>query len=124
MIEGMKQALLVVDHGSKRKEANDMIFDLRVLLRSLKPNLIIHVAHMELAEPDIATGLHQCVVDGAAHIVVQPFMLSPGRHSTKDIPDLVEMAMKAYPSLTYHVSEHFGVHNKLAELIFEKSGFN
>ena len=117
-----KQALLLIDHGSKRKEANDMIFDVVKLLQNLRPELIIVGAHMELASPTIAEGIKTCVNQGATHITAQPFMLSPGRHSTSDIPNLVQEAAKKYPTLTVKTSNHLGIDTKLAELILERAG--
>lgn len=117
-----KQALLIVDHGSRRKEANDMLEDVLNLIRKQKPHLIVNGAHMELAEPDIAAGIKRCVLQGANHIIVQPMMLTPGRHAMKDIPDLVKQAMADYPHVTSKVSAHIGPEEKLAELLIEKAG--
>ena len=47
---------------------------------------------MELAETYILDGFKSCVEQGATYITVIPFMLSPGRHSTQDIPNLCQEA--------------------------------
>ena len=47
---------------------------------------------MELAEPSIAAGVRSCVEAGATEVVVFPYMLSPGKHSTRDIPRMVAEA--------------------------------
>jgi sirohydrochlorin ferrochelatase len=49
-------------------------------------------------------------------------MLSPGRHSTADIPRLVAAAASAFPQVTFSVTPAFGVHEKLAELILDRAG--
>lgn len=119
----VQKALLIIDHGSKRKAANDMIFDVVKLVKSMKPDIIVEGAHMELAEPSIEDGIVACIQKGAVDIVVQPFMLSPGRHSISDIPDMVADIAKKHPDITISVSHHFGVHKKIAEVILERSGF-
>ncbi len=86
------------------------------------PGVVVRYAHMELAQPDIARGFSDCVAGGATDVVVFPYMLSPGRHSTADIPRMVSVAARAFPHVTFSVTPAFGVHEKLAELILERSG--
>jgi sirohydrochlorin ferrochelatase len=49
-------------------------------------------------------------------------MLSPGKHSTADIPRLVAAAAASHPGVRYSVTAAFGVHEKLAELILLRAG--
>jgi len=118
----MSQALLIVDHGSRRKEANDMLFLVGDICRKLKPGLIVQVAHMELAEPTIEQGFDQCVKDGASEVVVHPYMLSPGRHATSDIPSMVAEAAKKHPDVKFSVTPPLGLDDKLGEVILERAG--
>ena len=118
----MKQALLVVDHGSKRQEANDMLECVAGGIRALSPGLIVHYAHMELAEPNIPQGFERCVKDGADEVIVHPYMLSPGRHATKDIPNMVAECAANYPGVRFRVTEPLGVDKKIAEVVLERAG--
>ena len=52
---------------------------------------------MELAEPSIAEGFADCVRAGATEVVAFPYMLSPGKHVTRDIPRLVAEAARGVP---------------------------
>ena len=115
------KSLLLVDHGSRRSEANDMLESVARLLRQKRPNLIIHIAHMELAEPTIAQGVQACVQNGATEIIVHPYMLSPGRHATQDIPQMAQEAAKAYPNITITTTAPLGLHEKLADVVLERS---
>lgn len=87
---------------------------------------VVRYAHMELAEPSIAQGFAECVAAGADDIIAFPYMLSPGKHSTRDIPRLVAAAAAASAQpgagVTYRVTAAFGVHEKLAELILLRAG--
>lgn len=85
-------------------------------------DVVVRYAHMEIAEPDIARGFADCVSGGATDVVVFPYMLSPGRHSTTDIPRMVSDAARAFPQVTFSVTPAFGVHEKLAELILDRAG--
>ena len=117
------QAILLIDHGSVRAEANDMLHDMASLLQSMVgSSVIVRAAHMELAEPTIAQGVAACVEAGAREVIAFPYMLSPGKHSTRDIPRLVADAASAYPDVTVRVTPAFGIHEKLAEVVMERAG--
>jgi sirohydrochlorin ferrochelatase len=117
------KGILIVDHGSVRAEANDMLRCMSNLLQTMAgPDVAVRYAHMDLAEPDIRRGFTDCVEAGATDITVFPYMLSPGRHSTTDIPRLVAAAATAFPHVTFSVTPAFGVHEKLAELILDRAG--
>jgi sirohydrochlorin ferrochelatase len=117
-----RQALLIVDHGSKRDEANRMLEDVAAVLRRQRPRLVVHYAHMEIATPDIATAFAACVADGAEEIIVHPYMLSPGRHATEDIPRLVQEAATKFPDVAYRVTAPLGLHDKICEVVLERAG--
>ena len=117
------KGILIVDHGSVRAEANDMLICMSNLLQTMAgPEVVVRYAHMDLAEPDIRRGFTDCVEAGATDITVFPYMLSPGRHSTADIPRMVAAAASAFPRVTFSVTPAFGVHEKLAELILDRAG--
>jgi sirohydrochlorin ferrochelatase len=84
--------------------------------------VIVRFAHMELAEPSIDAGVAACVEAGATEIIAFPYMLSPGRHATSDIPHLVAGAAARYPAVTVRVTPAFGVHERLGELILSRAG--
>jgi sirohydrochlorin ferrochelatase len=117
------KAILLIDHGSRRDAANEMMNCMANLVQAMAgPGVVVRYAHMELAEPSIAAGVQQCVDAGATELIVFPYMLSPGRHSTGDIPQMVAEAAGAHPGLDVRVTSAFGVHEKLAELILGRAG--
>jgi sirohydrochlorin ferrochelatase len=117
------KAILLVDHGSRKTEANEMLISMANLVQSMVgPDVIVRPAHMELAEPSIGAGFADCVEAGATEVIVFPYMLSPGKHSTSDIPRMVAEVAAAHPGITYSVTEAFGIHEKLGELILMRAG--
>lgn len=48
---------------------------------------------MELASPSIADGIEDLVALGVGRIICHPYFLSPGRHSTEDVPRLIDEAV-------------------------------
>ena len=116
------KAILLIDHGSVRDAANNMLVCMSRLVQELAgEHVIVEAAHMELAEPTIAQGFAACVARGAREVVAFPYMLSPGKHSTRDIPRLVEQAAEAHPGVAHRVTSAFGVHEKLAEVVLERA---
>jgi sirohydrochlorin ferrochelatase len=117
------KGILIVDHGSQKHEANDMLRAMANLIQAMAgPDVIVRYAHMELAAPDIAAGFSSCVDGGATDITVFPYMLSPGRHSTSDIPRMVAGVARAFPQVSFSVTPAFGLHEKLAEVVLERAG--
>ena len=109
------KAILLIDHGSRRDAANEMMNCMANLVQAMAgPDVVVRFAHMELCEPSIATGVRHCAEAGATELIVFPYMLSPGKHSTGDIPRMVEEAATPFPELAVRVTSAFGVHEKLA----------
>lgn len=116
-----RTALLLIDHGSRRAEANELLGQVAASVRArLSGDAIVEIAHMELAEPTIEDGFNRCVERGATIVVAHPFMLSRGRHVTEDVPRLVATAAAAHPGVTYVVSEPLGGHPGIADVVADR----
>jgi len=115
------KALLIVDHGSRRDEANRLLAQVESLLRERDAFPIVHHAHMELAPPTIADAFDRCVADGATEIVVHPYFLGPGKHYRVDIPALVEEAAAKHPGVAWRVTDPLGLHPKILDVVIERS---
>ena len=115
-------AFILVDHGSRFTEANDMLLDVVRIVKELSGMVHVYPAHMELAEPSIQQAFARAVKDGATAVVAHPYFLAPGRHSTTDIPRMVEEAAKAFPGVEHYVTAPLGVHPKIGEVVLERMG--
>ena len=113
-------AIVLVDHGSRLAEANQVLEDVAAELRERLPGQRVWVAHMELAPPSLAEAIDGCVAEGAEEVVVHPYFLAPGRHSTRDIPRLAEEAAARHPALRIRVTPPLGVHAGLVEAVLER----
>ena len=112
--------IILVDHGSRLASANDMLNDVVELFRRVSGYSIVAPAHMELAAPSIADAFSACVTQGATRVVVHPYFLSPGRHSTTDIPRMVAKAAKRHPDVSFHVTQPLGLDEKIAQVIVKR----
>ena len=86
-------------------------------LRVRLPGRTIEIAHLEIAPPGLADAIDRCVLLGAREIVVQPFFLAPGRHSTTDIPALAEAAAARHPGVSIRLGVPLGAHPALVEAV-------
>jgi len=119
-VERGQLGVIVVDHGSRREESNSLLLD---VVRSFVDAMrmpIVEPAHMELAEPSIATAFARCVARGATTVVVFPYFLLPGRHWYEDIPRLAAAAAKNHPGVRYLVTAPFGLHPLMAEVMQQR----
>ena len=115
-----KQALLLIDHGSTRDDANELLPKVAQMVREMSDFEIVCYGHMELAEPTIQQGFDTCVAAGATEVIVHPYFLGPGRHSVSDIPRMVAEAAAKYAGVSYRVTEPLGLDPKMGELILKR----
>jgi sirohydrochlorin ferrochelatase len=119
----LRIGIIIVDHGSRRTESNRMLEEVARLFgqRFLKKYDIVEPAHMELAEPSIATAFATCVKRGAKRVVVCPFFLGPGKHWTSDIPRLTAEAAMDHPGTQYHVAQTLGIDDLILDLLDKRA---
>jgi sirohydrochlorin ferrochelatase len=116
----MTRAILLVDHGSRVAEANQALEAVADQLRARLPDRLVRVAHLEIEPPSIGEGIDACVAAGATEIAVHPYFLSPGRHTSRDIPREVEAAAGRHPGVRVWVTPALGPDPKLIDLIVER----
>jgi len=120
-----KMGVIIVDHGSRRDESNQMLEEVARLFASrfAERYTIVEPAHMEISEPSIATAYAKCAERGATRIVVCPFFLGPGKHWTSDIPRLTAEAAAKCPGTRYHVTMPLGVDDLILDLLDKRVQF-
>ncbi len=112
--------VILVDHGSRRDESNQMLLEVVEAYRQYSHWQIVEPAHMELAEPSIAVAFARCVQQGAKLIVVFPYFLSPGRHWNKDIPALAAEASTGCNNVSYFVTAPLGLNDLMMQIIDQR----
>jgi len=115
-----KIGILVVDHGSRREESNQLLLEVVEAYRQHADWQIVEPAHMELAEPSIATAFARCVEQGAELVVVFPYFLGPGRHWSQDIPALSAEASQACGGVKFLVTAPLGLHELMLQVIDQR----
>ena len=112
-------ALLLIAHGSRREASNQEVRELADRLEHIARDRFDRVipAFLELAEPDIPTGVDRCVESGATTVTVVPYFLSAGRHVSSDIPAELEKARHKHQTVTVHQSDYLGKHAFVPDLL-------
>jgi len=109
--------IVIVDHGSRRPASNQMLERFVESFTEDSEYEIVEAAHMELAEPSIATAFDRCVERGAKRVLVCPYFLLPGKHWDQDIPALTKAAAEKHPHVSYVVTAPIGLHPMMREVI-------
>jgi len=117
------KALLLIAHGSKRKQSNDEVF---ALADKLKRNCseqypIIHAGFLDIAEPSIPDGIKKCAGDGATSIIILPYFLNSGSHVTEDIPNIVNNTRSHYPDIKIKIAPHLGASSLMTDLLINSA---
>ena len=113
------RGLLIVAHGSRRKESND---EVRALTEGVVSNAgasfeKVGSAFLELTTPLIGPSMASLVAKGVTELVVFPLFLAAGTHVSKDIPGIVGKEAEKYPQLQVTVLPHLGAVGGLGALI-------
>ncbi len=109
--------IVIVDHGSTRAQSNEMLLAVVERFRQQSHFAIVEPAHMELAEPSIATAFDRCVQRGAKRVVISPYFLLPGKHWDRDIPALAKEAAQRHPGVCYLVSAPLALHPLMTQVV-------
>ncbi|ANB60018.1 sirohydrochlorin chelatase [Anoxybacteroides amylolyticum] len=114
------QAILYICHGSRVAKAREeaALFIERCKQKTACP--IQEIAFLEHGEPTIETSIDRCVQKGATSIIIIPILLLAAGHAKQDIPAAIQRAKQRHPYLTFSVSEPFGVHDNMINIIIER----
>ena len=123
-IKAMNNGIILVDHGSRLIESNALLDEVAKALTRRFPDRfpIVEPAHMDIAEPSIATAYNRCVGRGATHLIICPYFLGPGKHWTSDIPRLAAAAQAHHPGTTYHITATLGLDDLILDLLAKRIG--
>lgn len=116
----MSSAILLIAHGSRRAAANSDLVKLAEIVRSRRPNEIVEIAYLELAEPTIPQGAARCVERGATHVRMSPFFLSAGTHIAEDLTGYQSEFAVQYPGVQFQLCPPLGLHSLLVEALIER----
>ena len=89
-------------------------------LRTREPDWIVRVAHLEIEAPDVRAGIEACVEDGARELIVHPYFIAPGMHTTRDLEALVEEARARHPGVPMRVTAPLGFDERIVDIVHHR----
>ncbi len=96
-----RKGILVLGHGSRRAEAGELVTGLVDRLREDLNSDLVEPAFVQLAMPDIPTGLAKLIGKGCRQIVVLALFLVNGNHLVKDVPFLLRDALAQQDGVSF-----------------------
>lgn len=113
-------AILLIAHGSRRKEANDDLVRLADLVKERRPSALVEIAYLELTTPTILEGGRACVARGARRVLMSPFFLSAGAHATSDLQDFRDQLSAEHPAVEFLLCPPLGLHPLLVDVVLDR----
>ena len=112
--------ILLVGHGTRDAQGQAEFRQVAAMLRKQLPGTMIADCFLELAEPDIATGVDTLVQAGVRNIVAAPLLLFAAGHAKRDIPEAIEEAVRQYDGVRWRMAEPLGDHPEVLKLAAQR----
>jgi sirohydrochlorin ferrochelatase len=110
-------ALVALAHGSRDPRSAQTIKALVSEVRSLRPDLRVEPAFLELSKPSFATVVDRLVKAGYDEIVVVPLLLSEAYHAKVDVPEVVAEATARHAGLQIRATKVLGLEPAFLEVL-------
>ncbi len=114
------EAVLLLGHGSRRDEANDILRKVASTLKVEGGFGLVQPAFLEMESPNFHEALTIMVEQGFKDIKIMPYFLYMGNHMRKDLPKAIELGYEKYPDVTMEVTPNLGYHEKLIDIVLER----
>jgi precorrin-8X/cobalt-precorrin-8 methylmutase len=120
-----KVGLIIIGHGSKLPHNRENLEKLADILRKRSKFTTVEISFMVRDKPTIPDAIENVAKKGVSKIVLIPAFLAPGVHTTREIPEMIELKEKE-SSLTARgielvYGEPLGADERIAEIIEEKA---
>jgi precorrin-8X/cobalt-precorrin-8 methylmutase len=117
--------LIIIGHGSKLPHNRKNLEKLADILRKRSKFKTVEIAFMVRNKPTIPEAIESLAKKGMSKIVLIPAFLAPGVHTTREIPELIELKEKepalAAKGIELVYGEPLGSDERIAEIIEEKA---
>ena len=118
----MKESIVLLGHGSRRSDANDILRNMTDIIKSKLSfaDIKVECAYLEFAEPNIYDMLEKLAEESFDFIYIIPYFLYSGNHVRRDIPEIVSKYKEKYPQINFKLGDYLGVDERIADLVAEK----
>jgi sirohydrochlorin ferrochelatase len=110
-------ALVALAHGSRDPRSAATIKALVDEVKSIRPDLTIERAFLDLSRPSFDTVVDRLVRKGHEEIVVVPLLLTQAFHARVDVPQAIQEAGERHPGLKITTSAILGLEPFFLEIL-------
>ena len=111
----MKRGLLIIDRGSREKEASQ---ELETICQEIKKNrdyAITNYCFLEVEPPFIEAGISKCLKEGIDSLTVIPYFLYPGKKVKNAISDVEKLQKDT--KIKFLITKPMSMHKTLVEIV-------
>jgi sirohydrochlorin cobaltochelatase len=94
-----KHALILFAHGARDPEWAKPFENIRALVASQRPDLVVELAYLELMTPRLAEAMDRVASSGVADVTVAPLFMAQGGHLKEDVPRLLAEVERRHPGV-------------------------
>ncbi|WP_051663259.1 sirohydrochlorin chelatase [Alicyclobacillus macrosporangiidus] len=116
----MSERVLLIGHGSRDDEGDRAFLAFARRVQAAYPKRRLEPCFLELAEPDVPTGLAACVEAGASRVIALPLILLAASHVKLEIPELLDHARLRHPGLSIDYGRNIGMHERVLDLLVDQ----
>lgn len=110
-------ALVALAHGSRDPRSAATITALVNEVRTMRPDLRIEQAFLELSKPSFQTVVDRLVKAGHDEIVVVPLLLTEAYHAKVDVPSAIAAASERHPGVKIRATGVLGLEARFLEVL-------
>ncbi|MGN0065853.1 MAG: sirohydrochlorin chelatase [Nocardioides sp.] len=110
-------ALVALAHGSRDPRSSATIKALVDEVKTMRPDLKIESAFLELSRPSFQTVVDRLVRRGHEEIVVVPLLLTEAYHAKVDVPEAIAQMSARHPGLKIRASKILGMETAFLEVL-------
>ena len=117
----MKTPVILLGHGSRNITAHAEFLALRDYVQQVEPDREIHLAYLQLMQPDLFTAVSQIMsAPVKREIIIIPVFLLFGNHIREDIPELLQKVKTSFPAVEFFLGRHLGPDQGVARLVVDR----
>lgn len=117
------EKIILVGHGSPRKDANRMDLVGKLLHSRIHPGCgdgCVRISYLQYDSPTLADAIGEAVKEGAKSIIVHPYFLSSGVHVTEDIPRLINEVEKEHSGIEFLYTAPLGISEDIVKVVIDR----
>lgn len=115
----MKSEIILLGHGSRRKEANVGLIEVAEKVSQLLGQSVTP-AYMGYDQPSLPEAVEAKILEGAMNIVVMPLFLFRGIHVTIDIHEELRELREQHPNVEIVFTRELGADDVIANLAADR----